>query len=334
MKKLIRSNPIISYLIITFLITWSFWFAPMIISLPKDIKLGIILIGGFGPAIAAFILLHFNSGKKIEIHSKSSFWIFSIIAILIICLATFFVKSGNSDNWDRNLWNGLNELSVLGMILLMASCFFWGLMMSNARNINLKENFLKSFLWDKTRIKWYVFALLFFPATYALSYILGSLFELQTTDYFFNPDTYFLLAFLLTFFFTGAPEEFGWRGFLQKELQKKYNPLIAALIIGFVWALWHLPLHYNGLYPPEFTFLSRFSTQFQWAILFLWVYNKSGYSILAVMVLHAFSNNIYRLVGYSYLPGMVLGVLVVIIFIVDSKMWQRKKYHIKYYPAE
>ena len=174
----------------------------------------------------------------------------------------------------------------------------------------------------------------FFPASYMLSYTMGKLLDLETSRPFFNPDAYFFLAFLLTFFFTGAPEEFGWRGFLQKELQKKYNPLITALIIGLVWGLWHLPLHYNGLYPSDFTFLSRFVGQFQWAFLFVWFYNKSGYSILTVMLLHASSNNIYRIFGDSFMPGLILGIILVIIVIIESKMWQRKNYHIKFYSAE
>ena len=306
----------------------------MIISLPKDINLGIILIGGFGPAISAFILLHICSATRIKIELKSLFWLFSFIAILVIGIASVFVKMGNSNTWDRNLWNGLDELSILGVILLLASCFFWGLMMSNSKNIGLRENYLKSFLFDKTKIKWYVLAILFIPVIYMLSFALGKLFDLESTRPFFTPDVFFFLAFLLTFFFTGAPEEFGWRGFLQKELQKKYNPLITALIIGLVWGLWHLPLHYNGLYPEDFTFLSRFAVQFQGAFLFLWFYNKSGYSILTVMLLHASSNNFYRIFGDSYMPALVLGIILVIVVIFESKLWQRKNYHIKFYSAK
>lgn len=334
MKSLIRSNPIISYLIITFLITWLFWFTPMIISLPKDIILGIILIGGFGPAIAAFILLHFHSGIKIKIESKSLFWIFSVIAILIISLAFFFVKNGNSDAWGRNFWNGLNELSVLGVILLLASCFFWGLMMSNSKKLNLRENYLKSFLFDSSKLKWYAFAVLFYPILYALGYVFGKLFSFETSVYFFNPDPYFLLAFLLTFFFTGAPEEFGWRGFFQKELQKKYNPLITSILIALVWSTWHIPLHYNGFYSHDFDFLDRFLVSFQLGLLFTWCYNKSGYSILTVMILHTMNNNVGKIFGSSYYPAMTLGIIIVLIFIIDNKMWKRKDYHNEIYTSK
>ena len=334
MKKIIKSNPIISYLIITFLITWSFWFTPMIISLPKDINLGIILIGGFGPAIAAFILLHICSGIRIKIELKSLFWLFSFIAILIISLATLFVKIGNSSTWDRSFWNGLNDLSILGVILLLASCFFWGLMMSNSKNINLRENYLKSFLFDRTKIKWYAFAFLFYPVLYALGFAFGKLFNFETSESLFAPDIYFISGFLLTFFFTGGPEEFGWRGFFQKELQKKYNPLITSIFIALVWASWHIPLHYNGFYSSDFDFLDRFLTSFQLALLFTWCYNKSGYSILTVMILHTMNNNVGKIFGSSYYPAMTLGIIIVLIFITDNKMWKRKDYHKEIYATK
>lgn len=36
-------------------------------------------------------------------------------------------------------------------------------------------------------------------------------------------------------------EELGWRAYALNELQKKHSPLVAALIIGLMWGLWHFP---------------------------------------------------------------------------------------------
>lgn len=36
-------------------------------------------------------------------------------------------------------------------------------------------------------------------------------------------------------------EEFGWRGFAQPRLQSAHGPLIASVVIGTVWGIWHLP---------------------------------------------------------------------------------------------
>jgi membrane protease YdiL (CAAX protease family) len=42
----------------------------------------------------------------------------------------------------------------------------------------------------------------------------------------------------------GGPllEEPGWRGFALPRLQKRFHPLIASVVLGFLWASWHLPL--------------------------------------------------------------------------------------------
>lgn len=48
--------------------------------------------------------------------------------------------------------------------------------------------------------------------------------------------------FVLLALVGGGKEEFGWRGWLQSALQQHISPLLAAVIVGVVWAIWHLPL--------------------------------------------------------------------------------------------
>ncbi len=332
MKKFVSTNPIIVFVLLAYLISWSFWCLPIIMEIPKYVFIGIILLGGFGPATSAFLLLHFQSGSRIRIQSKSLFWLFFSILLILFILIRLLLELGYGGSWIRNnFYNGIMDIGVLGTLLLLAFCFIWGLFMSNARNKELKENYLESFLFNKKKWKWYLWALLIYPVVYALSYTLGKIFNYETSEILVDPNWEFCIAFLLTFFTTGSVEEFGWRGYLQKELQKKYNPLIASLFIAMVWMLWHLPLHFNGFYPSDFTFFSRITLALQLAFLFTWFYNRSGYSILTVMILHAMNNNVGRLFGSSYLPAMALGVGLILYFIIDNKMWKRKAYHKKNY---
>ena len=50
------------------------------------------------------------------------------------------------------------------------------------------------------------------------------------------------LAVILALPFGPLGEEFGWRGYLQPRLLKRYSPVAAGTLIGIIWTVWHLPL--------------------------------------------------------------------------------------------
>ena len=120
-----------------------------------------------------------------------------------------------------------------------------------------------------------------------------------------------ILSFLLTV--TGMPlsgmatffgEEYGWRGFLQKELAPMGRRL-STLLIGAIWGLWHFPLVLSGVhtYPPSplglllvlvFTVLVGFV--FSYAVL------KTG-SIWTAAFLHGILNSLHAfLITYIVKP--------------------------------
>lgn len=49
------------------------------------------------------------------------------------------------------------------------------------------------------------------------------------------------IPFAITILFLGPlSEEFGWRGCAQDRLGARFTPLAGSLVLGVVWALWHL----------------------------------------------------------------------------------------------
>lgn len=65
-----------------------------------------------------------------------------------------------------------------------------------------------------------------------------------------SKDSAFVFALLPVVFvvtiFIGGPiaEELGWRGYAQPRLQARIGAVRAGLLIGVLWALWHLPLFF------------------------------------------------------------------------------------------
>ncbi len=95
----------------------------------------------------------------------------------------------------------------------------------------------------------------------------------------------FLLMYLIAI---GA--EFGWRGYALKRMQARRTPLQASLILGLAWGLWHLPLHYITASPfsqiPMWQFFLQTTAL---SVLYTWLYNKTGASVLIVILFSAFS---------------------------------------------
>lgn len=83
-------------------------------------------------------------------------------------------------------------------------------------------------------------------------------------------------------------EELGWRGFaLPHLLNNKINALTTALIIGFIWTIWHVPLIY--LYGSSFsliTFLIYLLHIVCFSIFYTWLYLKTNWSLLLVGLFH------------------------------------------------
>ena len=95
--------------------------------------------------------------------------------------------------------------------------------------------------------------------------------------------TFFLL--LLVPGIGGAWEEPGWRGYALPKLQVGYSALLASLILGIVWALWHLPLMVIGQIP-----LSDPLFVVGWTVVFTWLFNNTNGSVLLAMLMHNMFN--------------------------------------------
>jgi len=74
-------------------------------------------------------------------------------------------------------------------------------------------------------------------------------------------------------------EEPAWRGFAVPRLQERRSPLVSAVILGVLVALWHLPLVGD-------TGWIGIAATFSITIVYVWLFNRTGGSVLLVLLFH------------------------------------------------
>ncbi|MCP5100853.1 MAG: CPBP family intramembrane metalloprotease, partial [Chloroflexi bacterium] len=98
-------------------------------------------------------------------------------------------------------------------------------------------------------------------------------------------------VFALIFVTNALPEEFGWRGYALGRLQNGSNALVASLILGAIWGLWHLPLHFMDGTVQEIIPIYQFVLQqMVLAIIYTWLFNNTGGSVLIATLFHTTAN--------------------------------------------
>jgi membrane protease YdiL (CAAX protease family) len=145
---------------------------------------------------------------------------------------------------------------------------------------------------------WLAVALLLHPAIVAASFAVdlalgGSLPPVSAQA---SSALSILSMLFFVFWFGPLPEEMGWRGFALDRLQARMPALRASLVLGSVWALWHVPLFFvPGSFQAELGFGSTRSWIFLFSmvplsVVMTWVYNNTQRGTLAAVLIHYSGN--------------------------------------------
>lgn len=96
---------------------------------------------------------------------------------------------------------------------------------------------------------------------------------------------------IVLFISNGLGEEYGWRGFALPRLEMSLSPLTAALIIGVIWSLWHIPLFFiTGTTQQIIPFHEYALQTIVFSFLYSWIAHKTSYSVFAAALFHTVSN--------------------------------------------
>lgn len=115
----------------------------------------------------------------------------------------------------------------------------------------------------------------------------------------------------------GGQEEYGWRGYLLSQLERRWQPWQADLLMAAIHSLWHLPLFFITMtMQSRYSFWVFLAFGFGFTLLANLLYRRTKGSLLAVVAFHGLVNtglDIFPLVGPAVAgaawPFLLVGLL-------------------------
>jgi membrane protease YdiL (CAAX protease family) len=249
-------------------------------------------------------------------------------------IITFFVLAYALSWWGLPLY----ALDLLPVPIASFGPFLAALVvLAVTRGMTGVGGLLRRMVRWRVGLRWYAVALLL-PVVLSLAATLLNVFMLgaraPSSAELGGWSTLFTLfaIMLLVPGFGGAWEEPGWRGYALPRLQSDRSALVASLIVGVLWAFWHLPLMMVG--QAAWSDLVQIVAV---SIVFAWVFNNANGSVLIVMLMHAMNNTISghffsrmfsgaEFVSHSWLLAAVWCVAAIVVVVVAGPAHLSRKH--------
>ena len=317
--KWIRRHQVLAFFVLAYAISWSVLLLYFTFS-QQDPTGGVLVepLVVFSPALMAMLisgiaepLPKYERGRPRWIAFVIS-WLISAVILILYAWKVYQV----------------DELAVAVIVFGILAVFpAWVLSSAYARRPGIRQLF-STLIKPRGSILWYLVVFLIFPGIPLLGMGITRLFGGQAQFYladraFWEAAYLLLLEFLHVFLMTGGiNEESGWRGFALPRLQSRYPVIVAALIVGYFWALWHLPLDIGQGVPVAWMLENRLLWNPVFAVLMSWLYNRTNGSVLAPVIFHAAMNAFGNQFSITT-AGNVVFIALVIFVIVYDRMWEK-----------
>lgn len=317
-SDLIRRYPVTAFYLLVFALSWSL-FALLFLGAFRGsaIQAVIAKVAVFAPALVALLITALSeagSGRRQRGAAARDAFIIAWLAALAVFLAYYrFVL--------------FIPISAKLLIIIAINALLVGLVLSRAFSgtPGIRRQFV-TLLKPRGPIGWYAVALLTYPVILLLGMFLTRLAGHPVTFPYLGTLTLFpgaVLFFLEGLLASGGiNEETGWRGFVLPRLQARYPVLVAALVVWFFWALWHLPIDIGSHTPLGQILLNRLYFNLVAALLFTLVYNRTRGSILAPALFHVAMNTAGVFIPVTPAAIALFGVAG-LGAILAGRMWRR-----------
>lgn len=282
------------------------------------------LVGSYGPALAALVMTApataITRGRRLRR---------AAIAVAVLAVSIWVLWG----SWRSALDAPQPGWAVAGLLAATAlpAGVTWLLVPATPDRVDPSETTVPGAGVVRTlpnRLGWIGLGLVLFPVTSVIGLAVVGLFSgagmtLAGGTAWPTGATTLLGVFAATALYGGPlGEEPGWRGFALPRLQAGLSPVLASVVVGISWATWHLPLQLRGAYEESMSLgvwgvVTRFASQVAVSVIFTWIFNRSGGSLLVAVILHTSLNNTagYWLpnnIGFQVGVGLLATVLVMV----------------------
>ena len=270
------------FLALTLILSWPLWFVSGILERRGagiyDHTWLLAQVGVMAPSLAA-ILVSFKAGPRLRRNALR------ILGIQLLPLAVPGLLIA-AQAPERNTELGVLTGSLVVAVALLAIGFFSPL----HRGLLLPGTGRPAGRPGQGSL---VLALLLFPALFLVAWGLTTMTGGRGADAGGTTARAIAIAFSFNLILGGAlGEEVGWRGFLLPQLLKRSSPLAASLLLGLVWALWHLPIDLASGFAVQgpLAIFARIFWTLPVSVIFTWLYLRSRGSLLVALFLHTSLN--------------------------------------------
>jgi len=263
------------------------------------------------------------------------------VSIIIIGWAGWLLGylGGNTDS--RGLGNLIWLASPLVISLLLRA--FAG---DGWQDTGIKPNF-------KGNVGWYLVSIIIYPLAIAIVLLIGVVLGGSSFPEFSSTKmTLFISALGAAFIATFVKnmfEEFSWRGYLApKMFTLGLNDFVAHLLVGIIWAVWHLPYYLGLMDAAEYDGYTSLSLAVFIALVFIALmassiaFNEIRFitgSTWPAVLMHTVSNiviitllvgnyvNISPVGEVWFTPGMhgILSIIVITLIGIGLYLWRTRK---------
>lgn len=230
---------------------------------------------------------------------------------LVFAMSAPFWLIGAASNWQP-----MPGVPASGL-MVFCPCLAAALLAYRERGMGaIATLFKRSFDHERITIRIWLLPILFLmPAVLFISYSAMRLLNLPVTVT--EIDWRSVVPLLFVLFLAALGEELGWSGYVIDPLQRRWGALGASLILGSVWAVWHLiPLQQAGRATNWIAWWCLATVALR--ILHTWLYNNTGKSVFGAILFHASANVSWQLFpngGAQYDPritGLILAAAAAI----------------------